>query len=84
MTQNSTANNNGQDTQSWKMRMYLIGAALGSAFGLISAYLFTRSAQENNPSGKPDEIPTGQLVALLLSAMALVRQIAEMGKGKKK
>ncbi len=82
MTQNSAPKQ--QNPQSWKMRIYLIGAALGSAFGLLSAYLFTRSAQENNPSGKPEEIPTGQLLALLLSGLALVRQIAEMGKGKKK
>jgi H+/Cl- antiporter ClcA len=75
--QNQTGNPN------WKTRTYLMGVLLGAGMGLISAYLFNRSAEEND-EGKPQEIPTGTLIGLLLSVITLIRQIAESGKPRKK
>ncbi len=67
--------------EDWKTRNYLAGAFIGAVLGVMSAYLFARSAEEND-TGKPEPIPTGTLIGLLLSVMALVRQIAETGKPK--
>jgi len=67
--------------ESWKRNAYLMGLGAGAAFGLLSAYLYTRSASE---TGKPpDSVPTSTLLGLLLAALGLMRQIAEAGKQKK-
>jgi hypothetical protein len=68
---------------SWKSRTYVMGVGLGAIVGMMSAYLFVRSAEENPESGRPEPIQTGTLISLLLAVLALVRQIAESGKRKK-
>lgn len=68
---------------SWKTRTYAMGILAGAAMGFISAYMFTRAAEEND-DGKPQAIPTGTLIGILLSVLGLIRQIAESGKPKKK
>lgn len=67
----------------WKTRTYAMGAIVGALMGFISAYMFARAAEENSEDGKPQRIPTGTVLGLLLSAMSLMRQIAESGKPKK-
>lgn len=67
----------------WKTRTYALGLIAGAVMGLISAYMFTRAAEEND-DGKPNAIPTGTLIGILLSVLGLIRQIAESGKPKKK
>ncbi len=67
----------------WKTRTYALGVVAGAVMGLLSAYMFTRAAEENE-DGKPDAIPTGTLIGILLSVLGLIRQIAESGKPKKK
>lgn len=79
MAQNSSNDTN----ENWKTRTYLMGTLAGAAFGLISAYLFARAAEENE-GGKPESISTGTLLSLVLAVMGLLRQIAESGKSKKK
>ncbi|MGB1287327.1 MAG: hypothetical protein ACPG7F_12385 [Aggregatilineales bacterium] len=69
--------------ENWKQRMYITGAMVGAIIGFVSAYLFTRSAEEND-DGKPPEVTTGTLISLFLAVMGLVRQIAETGKSRKK
>lgn len=71
------------EQQSWKTRVYLIGGAVGSIIGLLSAYLFSRTAEENLDR-KPAAIPTTQLLGLGLAVLGVIRQIAELGKDKKK
>lgn len=71
-----------QAQENWKSRLYMSGLMLGALLGLLSAYLFARSAEENE-GGKPEPIATGTLIGLLLSVMSLVRQIAETGKPNK-
>ena len=74
------------DGKSWKSQVYVIGAAVGSLLGLVSAYLYARAAEEEaeRKGGKPDKIPTSQLLTLGLAALGLIRQITELGKPPKK
>lgn len=71
--------------QERKARIIIAGAAFGAMLGLLSSYLYTRAAEENgNPeAGAPGAISTGQALAVLLTILGLVRQIAELGKPKK-
>ena len=71
--------------QERKARIIMAGAALGAALGLLSSYLYTRAAEEHdNPeAGAPASVSTGQLLAIVLAILGLIRQIAELGKPKK-
>ena len=71
--------------QERKARIIVMGAALGAFLGLISSYLYTRAAEENDGpnAGTAASISTGQLVALMLGILGVVRQIAELGRPKK-
>lgn len=70
--------------QERKTRIIVFGAGLGALLGLISSYLYTRAAEENGDgeAGPGGSISTGQLLAVLLAMLGLVRQIAELGKPK--
>lgn len=65
-----------------KARIIVIGAGLGALLGLISSYLYAKAAEENGAgeAGPGASISTGQLLAVLLTMLGLVRQIAELGK----
>lgn len=65
-----------------KARIILVGAGLGALLGLISSYLYAKAAEENDDgeAGPGGSISTGQLLAVLLAMLGLVRQIAELGK----
>ena len=66
----------------WKNQTYLIGAAAGLLFGLVSAYMYTRAAEEDvTTAGMAHRASAGEMLGLGLAALALVRQVAEMGKG---
>jgi hypothetical protein len=75
-----------QNKINWKRKTYLLGALGGTIFGLLSAYLFARAAEEEaeRNNGVPSKVATGQLIGIALAALALIRQIAEMGKPPKK
>ncbi len=65
---------------SWKARYYAVGAVIGVAFGLLSAYFFTRTAEEDvRLTGQPSSPKTGELLTLGLAALTMIRQIAELG-----
>ena len=68
----------------WKRRTYILGGLLGSLMGLMTAYLFTRAAEEEGEAQQAPSVSTGTLIGLALSILALVRQIAESGKPKKR
>lgn len=78
-------NNDSHSLQDRKARIMLTGLGLGAALGLISSYLYARAAEENGNSdaGKVESVSTGQLLAVMLAVLGLVRQIAELGKPKK-
>lgn len=82
MSQNQQANN----LEERKTRIMILGVSVGAVFGLLSSYLYTRAAEENdNPNaGTTESISTGQLLALLLAMVSVVRQISELGKPDKK
>lgn len=67
----------------WKTRTYALGVVVGAFMGFLSAYMFARTAEESSEDGKPQRISTTTMIGLLLSAMSLMRQIAESGKPKK-
>lgn len=71
--------------QERKTRIMITGISIGAVFGLVSSYLYTRAAEENdNPdAGKTESISTGQMLALLLAIIGVVRQISELGKPSK-
>ena len=74
--------NTDQALQERKVRIILAGAGLGALLGLISSYLYAKAAEENS-DGEAEtgrSISTGQLLAVLLAMLGLVRQIAELGK----
>lgn len=78
MIQNQDNNSN------WKTQAYLMGAVAGLLFGVVGAFLYTRAAEESaGKAGRPQSIPTGQLIGLSLAALGLIRQVAELGKPKK-
>lgn len=68
---------------SWRNRNYLMGIIAGGLMGLISAYLFNRSADEA-ADGEAQDISTTTMIGIALSAITLVRQIAESNRPRKK
>jgi len=68
-----------------KNRIMLLGISVGALFGLISSYLYTRAAEENDnqEAGTPQSISTGQLIGILLAILGVIRQISELGKPRK-
>jgi hypothetical protein len=63
-------------------RPYIFGIAAGLLAGLFSAYIFKRASAEEPAGRKPAS--TGQIFAVIMSILTLVRQIAEMGKSPQK
>jgi H+/Cl- antiporter ClcA len=70
----------------WKPQTYTLGAVVGAVFGFLAAYLYARAAEESaeRSGGKPQSPGTGELIGLGLAALALIRQITELGKPPKK
>ena len=61
----------------------LIGATAGLFFGLLSAYMYTRSAEDDLSEQKlGHRITSGEMLGLGLAGLAMMRQVAELGKGK--
>lgn len=64
----------------WKTPVYILGALLGAAIGIMSAYLYARSVDENQPNHAPPGTPaTGDIFKLALSVLALVRSVSDLG-----
>ena len=67
-----------------KQKSILMGAILGAALGAAGGFLFTRGL-ELPREGKKSEglsmgsLPPGQVVALLIAIMGVLRGIAELG-----
>jgi hypothetical protein len=71
--------------EGWRTRVYVVGVAGGALFGVVAALLYARAAEEGaGEQGNLPPIPTGTLIGLILSALALIRQITEAGKPSKK
>jgi hypothetical protein len=68
---------------SWRNRNYLLGVIVGGLMGMVSAYLFNRSADESD-DGEAQQISTPAMIGIALSAITLIRQIAESNRSRKK
>lgn len=77
---------NTNQVKNWKTTTYLVGALIGAAFGFISAYLYAQAADEEvaRSGGNAPKISSGQMIALGLTALGLMRQISEAGRPPKK
>lgn len=66
----------------WRTQSYIVGAAAGLLMGLLSAYMYNRSAGDYGgvPEGK-NRVETGEVLGLGLALLAIIRQVAEMGRG---
>ena len=62
----------------WKSVVYLIGAIIGVVVGLLSAHLYARAVEENNEGEQP-HIGTGDVFALGMSMLSLVRHVTDLG-----
>jgi hypothetical protein len=69
---------------SWRNRNYLLGIVVGGVMGMVSAYLFNRSAEEAAGDDEVQQISTPAMIGIALSAITLVRQIAESNRPRKK
>jgi hypothetical protein len=82
----SNTNTNEQGLAPWKRNAYLAGGILGLVAGALSAHLFVRTAQENSsdPDSPPESVTTLQMIAIGVAVLTLIRQIAELGRPRKR
>lgn len=58
----------------------IIGGLVGSALGVLAAWLFVRAAREDEAK-PPEAVPPGKMVKLGLSIMEVLRQVTALGEG---
>ena len=67
-----------------KPQTLVIGVVAGAIFGLIAAVLYSRASEEERRSGgEIQPLQVGQIIALALASLGLIRQITEMGRPRK-
>lgn len=66
----------GGDVQ-WKTKLLILGAIVGAVFGVVSAYLLARSAEESR--GGPPQVSTGDMVKTAIGVVGVMRGIAALG-----
>ena len=76
---------NAQSPSEQRTRNLMLGVGLGAICGLIASYLYSRAAEEHEDgdASAARSISTGQLQAVLLAVLGVIRQVAELGKPKK-
>ena len=65
-----------------QQKSLIVGAILGAALGALGGYLFTRGLdvpREEEEGFSLSSLPPGAIVTLLISIMAVLRGIAELG-----
>jgi hypothetical protein len=77
---------NNTQVSNWRTTAYIIGALIGAALGFLSAYLYAQAADEEvaRTGGEAPKLSTGQMIALGLTTLGLIRQISEAGRPPKK
>ena len=60
----------------------IIGGIIGSLFGLLGAYFYSRAVEvdvrQNGTQRNP--VSTGEIIGVGLAVLALLRQVSEMGR----
>jgi hypothetical protein len=69
-----------EDYNNWKTKTLIISALIGTAVGLGTGYLLTRSAEEQG--GQPPEITTGDTIKAALGIFGVMRGIVALGERK--
>jgi hypothetical protein len=54
---------------------------VGSALGILAAWLYTQTPREETES--PKDIPAGKMVKIGLSVMEVLRQVTALGEGER-
>lgn len=82
MSEQPTTNENKKPVMNWQTRSYMLWTAAGALFGVLSGYMYTRAAKEHadRNGDQPPPPATMELMGLVLAALAMVRQVAELGK----
>lgn len=67
-----------------KQKSVIMGAIFGAALGAVGGYLFTRGLdlpreKEKSQGLSLRSVPPGEMVALFISVMGVLRGIAELG-----
>ena len=58
----------------------IIGGLVGSALGILAAWLYTQSARQEGMAS-PQSVPPGKMVMLGLSVMEILRQVTALSEG---
>ncbi len=82
MTETNNDSSQANGGLDWRARSYLIWVSAGTFFGTLAGYLYNRAAREHaeRNGDKPPRPGTLELVGLILAAMAMIRQITELGR----
>jgi hypothetical protein len=65
--------------QSFETGTYLAGGIVGLLAGLIAAYLYKRSAEQNRAEGSlPAKLELSDIFPIGLALVALIRQISDL------
>ncbi len=59
----------------------IIGGLIGSALGILAAWLYVRAAREEEEAMPPQPVSPGKMVKLGLSIMEVLRQVTALGEG---
>ncbi len=62
----------------WKTPFYAIGAIIGLVIGFLAAHMYTQAVEENH-NGIVPQVETSDVFRLGLAAVALMRQITDLG-----
>jgi hypothetical protein len=57
----------------------IIGGLVGSALGVLAAWLYIRAPREEEEEAPPTAVPPGKMFRLGLSIMEVLRQVATLG-----
>ena len=66
--------------EDWRTRVFVLGGAVGAVLGLLSAYQYVRTAEEEHGGNPPDSPKPGDALRLGASVLAIVRTITEWGR----
>jgi len=60
----------------------IVGGIIGSLFGLLGAYFYTRAVEDDvrQNGTQRNPVSTGEIIGLGLAVLALLRQVSEMGR----